>query len=370
MEAIVSVFETSLINVGVNLCGGNVGVPQHFLDDSQIATIFEKMRRKTVTQRVRRDVFGNACFAGVFLDVMPDRLAIERAAARRKENLAALSTSRERRARLLQVTTDAGCGLFANRHDAFLAAFADNPQEARVEINVAQGNLGDLAHAQSGGVHELEHCLVAQTESGACHRHSEQPVHLIIGQHVGERSPQTGRINRLRWIVCQQFLADEEPAEHSERRELTGQAARADIVFTPVHQKIRDVLALNAVHLADATTLDELDELRQVHAVGNARVLRQAAFDGQIIQESIHQMLHAYIPFTDVQYSLSGLRRKPVSGARRSAGGSLRSILGAQSGVLGTESVILVLQFAKRVVHLSHLRVHRAIIYVWSGCVE
>ena len=54
------VFEPFLIDIGVNLRGGNVGVTQHFLDDPQIAAVFEKVRGEAVPQRVRRNAFGNA----------------------------------------------------------------------------------------------------------------------------------------------------------------------------------------------------------------------------------------------------------------------------------------------------------------------
>jgi hypothetical protein len=45
MEAIVSVFEPFLIDVGVNLRGGNVGVTQHLLDDPHVAAIARSARR-------------------------------------------------------------------------------------------------------------------------------------------------------------------------------------------------------------------------------------------------------------------------------------------------------------------------------------
>jgi len=57
---IVGVFEPSPTDVGVDLCGGNVGVAQHFLDDPQIATVFEKVRGEAVPQRLRRNAFGDA----------------------------------------------------------------------------------------------------------------------------------------------------------------------------------------------------------------------------------------------------------------------------------------------------------------------
>ncbi len=60
MESKVCVFEPFLIDVGVDLCGGNVGVAHHLLNDPQIAAVFEKVRGEAVPQRVRRNAFGDA----------------------------------------------------------------------------------------------------------------------------------------------------------------------------------------------------------------------------------------------------------------------------------------------------------------------
>jgi hypothetical protein len=42
-------FETLLIYVCVNLCGRDIRMAQHFLNDSQVGTIAEQMGGKTVS---------------------------------------------------------------------------------------------------------------------------------------------------------------------------------------------------------------------------------------------------------------------------------------------------------------------------------
>jgi len=49
MELSMDSFEPLLIDVGVNLCRGNIGVAEHFLDDAQIGAVAEQMRGKTVS---------------------------------------------------------------------------------------------------------------------------------------------------------------------------------------------------------------------------------------------------------------------------------------------------------------------------------
>ena len=49
-------FQSLLIHVRINLRGGNVGVPEHLLNDPQISAVAQKMRRETVPQQVRINI--------------------------------------------------------------------------------------------------------------------------------------------------------------------------------------------------------------------------------------------------------------------------------------------------------------------------
>ena len=42
-------FESGLVHVGVNLGGGDIGVAEHFLDESQGSAVGEKMAGETVS---------------------------------------------------------------------------------------------------------------------------------------------------------------------------------------------------------------------------------------------------------------------------------------------------------------------------------
>src|SRR5205823_13990192 len=65
-------FQALLIDVGINLGRGDVGMAEHFLDDAQIGAITEQVRGKTVSQEMRVNVRCQAGFFGVFLHTLPD----------------------------------------------------------------------------------------------------------------------------------------------------------------------------------------------------------------------------------------------------------------------------------------------------------
>ena len=68
-------FETLLIDVGVDLGCGNVGMAQHFLDDAQIGSIAEEMCGKTVSQQMRINIFLQPRMPGMFLHDLPNTRA-------------------------------------------------------------------------------------------------------------------------------------------------------------------------------------------------------------------------------------------------------------------------------------------------------
>src|SRR2546426_4203710 len=154
MKLVVCLLQSPLVNVRVDLGRGDVGVPKHLLDHTQIATVFQEVRGETMAKRVRRDVLGDTRGARIFLNEMPNRLATELRPAAREKHFAAKTTI------FLKVWTSiayipiqAFDGLLAHGHDAFLAAFADGAQEASLEVDLAQRQLRYLAHAQPRRVH-------------------------------------------------------------------------------------------------------------------------------------------------------------------------------------------------------------------------
>ena len=62
-------------NVGIDLRGRQITVPQQHLDHPQIGAMVEQMRGKGVTQGVRRQVAANPRCQGMLLDTVPEGLA-------------------------------------------------------------------------------------------------------------------------------------------------------------------------------------------------------------------------------------------------------------------------------------------------------
>lgn len=60
MKLFVNVSEMRVCDVRIHLCSGDVAMAQHGLDAAYVGTIHKQICRKTVSQCVRTDVFGDA----------------------------------------------------------------------------------------------------------------------------------------------------------------------------------------------------------------------------------------------------------------------------------------------------------------------
>ena len=59
--------DKAAVNVGVDLCRGEIRMAQHHLYGSEVSAAFEQMGGKGVAKRVRTNVFRDAGFGCVYL---------------------------------------------------------------------------------------------------------------------------------------------------------------------------------------------------------------------------------------------------------------------------------------------------------------
>ena len=134
--------------VRVNLRGRNVGVAQQQLHAAQVGAVLHHVCGATVAQRVRTGLAIRQLYQ------VPHPLARQRHAAQRKKHACAINAcgvslacrtdSRQVRPAFIQIRFQSfQCGA-AQRHNAFLVAFAAHLHPARVERQVAGGERGNL----------------------------------------------------------------------------------------------------------------------------------------------------------------------------------------------------------------------------------
>lgn len=73
LKFIVHFLEMRVGHVGVDLGGGDIAMPQHRLDRTQIGTIHQQVGSERVAQSVRGDMLGDARCLSIFTDDSLDR---------------------------------------------------------------------------------------------------------------------------------------------------------------------------------------------------------------------------------------------------------------------------------------------------------
>ena len=64
--------EAVLVDVGVDLGGGDVGVAEHFLDDAEVGAVVEEVGGEAMAELVGMDFLGEASSGGAFVDDLFD----------------------------------------------------------------------------------------------------------------------------------------------------------------------------------------------------------------------------------------------------------------------------------------------------------
>ena len=164
-------------------------MPEQLLDDAQVGTALEQVRRERVAERVRADLAAQAGALGGGGHGGPGLLAREpstavaeeqRPAAHRLDVVARDAARREDRPSQATQMVDR---YLADRHEPLLVALADDPHEGAVERQVLAVEPDRLAHPQTRGVQQLEQCPIADA-AGRCRL--EQPFDLADVERVGQ----------------------------------------------------------------------------------------------------------------------------------------------------------------------------------------
>lgn len=72
MEFFVDGAEAVLVDVGVDLGGGDVGMAKHFLDNAKIGAVIEEVSGEAVAELVGMNLLGDASGRGALVDDLFD----------------------------------------------------------------------------------------------------------------------------------------------------------------------------------------------------------------------------------------------------------------------------------------------------------
>ena len=134
VEAVVDGFEAVLIDMRIDLGGGDIGMAEQFLNDPQVGTVAEKVGGKAVAKQMGIDIdFDSRVLGGVF-DDLPDADRGEFCSTNREENFAPRARFDESGAFLFEISANGGAGFLADGDEASFLTFADDSNDPEIKI--------------------------------------------------------------------------------------------------------------------------------------------------------------------------------------------------------------------------------------------
>ncbi len=274
-------------DVGVDLCGGDVGMAQKELQTAQVGAAGEHVAREGVPQDVGADTFG--VDAGVERDLFEDD-----GEALAGDGLAAAACE-EPKVGLGAGGKHGGDGVargVREGDEAFLAAFAFDHQQRGItgKRHAGKGKeFGDsqaccIEHFERGGD---EQCPCCGTGTGG----GEQGVDLILGQVFGQRPGEFGGIEEEGGVIGADLFGDEEAVELADGREFAGGGAGGEALGGEVGEPGAGGLRVGFSHCV-ALARHECGKIGEVGFIGVESVAGCVALGSQHFQEGLDVAVH------------------------------------------------------------------------------
>lgn len=152
-------------HMGVELCGGQAGMPQQFLDDAQVGSAFEEVSGGGMPQTVRAQV---GCARHSRNDVVHDGSGltlVEAPPTAAQQQCAAGLGGGQMRAAEIQPILERPVCRHPEGHRSFLVAFTEYPDQAAGTVGIVDIEPAQLTDPNTGGVQHLHDQAIAQ-----CHR--------------------------------------------------------------------------------------------------------------------------------------------------------------------------------------------------------
>ena len=117
---------------------------------------------------------------------MPERLPGHRGAACGDKEIVTLTLPQQLDTRPFHVSTHLVDGSFAQGHQPFLAALAEDADNPHVKVDFVQFQAHQLGNAQTGGVEGFQHGAVTLTQRGVVSGRGKQGFDLLFGHPLGQ----------------------------------------------------------------------------------------------------------------------------------------------------------------------------------------
>jgi len=237
VEFFMEFFQPVLVDMGVDLGRGDVGMAQHDLHGAQVGAVGQEVGGKGVAQHVRRDGLADSGCLRRFLDDLPEPEPGHGAAPVADKKDVAASALEDQWAGGLEVVLNDFPGRDAKGDEPFLVALADHPDKAGGEVAGGKGDGNQLRNPDAGGVQEMEHGVVSLALGGDDGGRGQQSGDLTHGQGLGEAAAGPWQVDGGKGVVVKYVVCQQETKKTFEGGDPSGVAAVGKVLLAALFQK-------------------------------------------------------------------------------------------------------------------------------------
>ena len=261
---------------------------EHRLDRAEIGAAAQEVGRERVPELVGRELRRDPGHPRVELHELPEALAREALAPRGDEHVGRRLGVRAVRAHVREVPIDRGERDLSHRDEPPFLTFPERRDHTSFEVELAELEVAELAHAEAGGVHELEHRRVADAARRVGPRRDEEAHDVGLGEHAGELPVEPRSRDAPGRVGLLDPFPHEELAEAADRGELTRRRPRREPALAVVDEEPGERLGRDVVGQGARLVLPEGGrELPEIARVGLEGVLGERPLHPEMIQVGV-----------------------------------------------------------------------------------
>lgn len=178
MKFFVDALQSVLIDMGVDLGCGDIGMAEHHLHRAQVGAMAEEVGGKRMADHVRRDFLRYTDSKGGFPDYLPKSQAGHAGAAPGDEKIVAALVFKDERPGRFQVIVNFFPSLVAKGNQSFFIAFAEHPDKPGVQVACGKWQTDQFRDPQTGRVENKKHGIIPFADGRRTVRGSEQAHNL------------------------------------------------------------------------------------------------------------------------------------------------------------------------------------------------
>lgn len=281
--------QSALIDVGVDLRGGDIAVPEEHLDDPEIGTAGEEVRGEAMPEHMGVNVVESGPFRAP-ADDLPDGDAFEWSTGGGEEKSSFIAAGRflnECAIEAVAVGINGIEGGLSDGDDALFPAFAGHEDDAEGVVDVFGEESAGFAGPKSCGVHEFEECLVSLPEPAVFGGGSgEQLFHLVRREDAGEFPPARWCFEESGGILGDAGIRGEKSEEDANGGEVSGDGAGLESALgVESSQVVGELPRGHLIEIGDGEGMEIGEEVVEVSSVGILGGGGHTGFDAQVGQE-------------------------------------------------------------------------------------